>query len=205
MLTTAEVYDLYEVMGLNFGEAYELLSLYAFKQNCPKFDFINLSCRAICYCKGLSLALKVLGSLLFSKTIIEWESELYKLEREPEAKIHKLLIRSYDGLDRTEKNILLDVACFFKGKKRDFVSRILDGCDFYAARGIKNLNDKCLITLPNNKICMHDLIQQMSWEIVRINFPNEANKWSRLWDPHDIERALRAYEVRVKCINSIKL
>ncbi|KAJ9705520.1 hypothetical protein PVL29_003523 [Vitis rotundifolia] len=41
---------------------------------------------------------------------------------------------------------------------------------------------------------MHDLIQQMCWEIVRENFPKEPNKWSRLWDAHDIERAFTASE-----------
>ena len=139
LLTIQEVDDLYEVTGLNSGEAFTLFSLFAFKQNCPELDFINLSWRAISYCKGHPLALKVLGSLLFKKTISEWESALHKLEREPEVKIHKVLKRSYAGLDHTDKNILLDVACFFKGENLDFVSRILDGCDFYAARGIKNL------------------------------------------------------------------
>ena len=204
VLAVQEVDDLYEVEGLNPEEACELFSLYAFKQNLPKSDYRNLACRVVGYCQGLPLALKVLGSLLFNKTIPEWESELCKLDREPEAEIHNVLKRSYDGLDRTEKNIFLDVACFFKGEDRDFVSRILDGCDFHAERGIRNLNDKCLITLPHNQIRMHDLIQHMGWEIVREKFPDEPNKWSRLWDPCDFERALTAYEVRAKCMNSLK-
>ena len=196
VLAVQEVDDLYEVEGLNPQEACELFSLYAFKQNPPKSDYRNLSRRVVDYCQGLPLALKVLGSLLFKKTIPQWESELRKLDREPEAGIHKVLRRSYDGLDRTEQNIFLDVACFFKGEDRDFVSRILDACDFPAEIGIKNLNDNCLITLPYNSIAMHDFIQQMGWEIVREKFPDEPNKWSRLWDPHDINRALTTYEVR---------
>nr|AGC24025.1 TIR-NB-LRR type resistance protein RGA1 [Vitis rotundifolia] len=194
VLTHQEVDDLYEVKELNSEEACELFSLYAFKQNLPKSVYRNLSCRVVGYCQGLPLALKVLGSLLFNKTIPQWESELTKLDKEPEMKIHNVLKRSYDRLDRTEKNIFLDVACFFKGEDRDFVSRILDGCDFHAERGIRNLNDLCLITLPHNQISMHDLIQQMGWEIVREKFPDEPNKWSRLWDPCDFERALTAYE-----------
>nr|CAN76980.1 hypothetical protein VITISV_017447 [Vitis vinifera] len=151
VLVVQEVDDLYEVEGLNPEEACELFSLYAFKQNLPKSDYRNLACRVVGYCQGLLLALKVLGSLLFNKTIPEWESELRKLDREPEAEIHNVLKRSYDGLDRREKNIFLDVACFFKGEDRDF-----------------------------------------------------PNKWSRLWDPCDFERALTAYEVRAKCMNSLK-
>ena len=84
------------------------------------------------------------------------------------------------------------------------MSRILDGCDFHAERGIRNLNDLYLITLPYNQIRMHYLIQHIGWEIVREKFPDEPNKWSRLWDPCDFECAL-TYEVRAKCINSLKL
>ena len=196
LLNVQGVDDLYEVEQLNFNEAYELFSWYAFKQNHPKSGFMNLSDSAVRYCQHLPLALKVLGSLLFSKTIPQWESELHKLERVPEAEIHNVLKRSYDGLDCTEKNIFLDIACLFKDEDRDSVLRILDGCNFHAERGIKNLIDKCLITLRYNRIHLHDLIQQMGWEIVHENFPNKPDKWSRLWDPHDIERALTTYEVR---------
>ncbi|KAJ9687323.1 hypothetical protein PVL29_015992 [Vitis rotundifolia] len=194
VLDVQKVDDLYEVKGLNFEEACELFSLYAFEQNLPKSDYRNLSHRVVGYCQGLPLALKVLGCLLLKKTIPEWESELRKLDREPEAKILSVLKRSYDGLGHTEKSIFLDVACFFKGEDRDFVSKILDACDFHAEIGIKNLNDKCLITLQYNRIHMHDLIQQMGLEIVREKFPDEPNKWSRLWDTCDFERALTAHK-----------
>nr|V9M2S5.1 RecName: Full=Disease resistance protein RPV1; AltName: Full=NAD(+) hydrolase RPV1; AltName: Full=Resistance to Plasmopara viticola protein; Short=MrRVP1 [Vitis rotundifolia]AGC24028.1 TIR-NB-LRR type resistance protein RPV1 [Vitis rotundifolia] len=204
VLAVQEVDDLYEVEGLNFEEACELFSLYAFKQNLPKSDYRNLTCRVVGYCQGLPLALKVLGSLLCKKTIPQWEGELKKLDSEPKADIHKVLKRSYDGLDRIDKNIFLDLACFFKGEGRDFVLRILDGCDFPAETGISNLNDLCLITLPYNQICMHDLIQQMGWEIVRENFPVEPNKWSRLWDPCDFERALTADE-GIKSVETMSL
>ncbi|WKA00137.1 hypothetical protein VitviT2T_018526 [Vitis vinifera] len=51
---------------------------------------------------------------------------------------------------------------------------------------------------------MHDLIQQMCWKIVRENFPKEPDKWSRLWDPHDIERALTTSE-GIKGVETIDL
>ena len=99
LLTIGEVDDLYKVEGLNFEKAYELFNLYAFKQNNPKSDFINLSHNAVHYCQGLPLSLEVLGSFLFNKTIPQWESELHKLEREPEVKIHVVLKRSYNGFE----------------------------------------------------------------------------------------------------------
>ena len=39
------------------------------------------------YSKGLPLALKVLGAFLYSKSILEWKSELDKLKRIPNMEI----------------------------------------------------------------------------------------------------------------------
>ena len=50
--------------------------------------------------------------------------------------IQSVLKISFDRLDDVEKEIFLDIVCFFKGKDKDFVSRILNGCYFYAERGI---------------------------------------------------------------------
>ena len=111
--------------------------------------------------------------------------------------LHVLRI-SFDGLDREQKEIFLDIACFFKGQDKDFVSRILDG---YSEIG--HLSDRSLITILNDKIHMHDLIQQMGWEIVREKYPRDPNKWSRLWEPEDIYRAFTRKQVRDKHMNLI--
>ena len=196
LLTVQRVDELYEVEKLNFEDGFELFNWHAFRQNFPKQDFIDLSYDAVCYCQGLPLASKILGSHLIDKTRPQWESELQKLKREPDKKIYNLLKRSFHGLDHTQKDIFLDIACCFKGEDKDFVSRILDGCNFYVERGLKDLSDKCLITILDNRITMHDLIQQMGWEIVREKFPNEPSRWSRLWDSEDIERAFATSEVK---------
>ncbi|KAJ9689286.1 hypothetical protein PVL29_014793 [Vitis rotundifolia] len=192
LLNVHRVNDLYEVEGLKDKEALELFSRYAFGQILPRHDYKNLSGHIVYYCQGLPLALKVLGSLLCRKTIPQWKSELHKLEREPETKIQNVLKISFDGLDHIQKKIFLDIACFFKGENKDFVSRILD--DFYVDIGMQVLQDLCLLTISNNKIYMHDLIQQMGWEIVRKEFPDEPEKWSRLWDPNDVKRAFATNE-----------
>ena len=91
------------------------------------------------YCQGLPLALKVLGSLLCDKTRCEWESELHKLEKEPEEKIQNVLKISLYGLEAKQKVVFLDIACFFEGEDRDFVSKVLDGCNLYGERNIRVL------------------------------------------------------------------
>ena len=129
-LNTLKVDYLYEVEGLKHDEALELFSQNAFHANLPKEDFKILSYHVIDYCQGHPLALKVLGCHLYNKTIGQWESELHKLEKEPHLEIQKVLKISFDGLDYIQNKIFLDIACFFKGENKYFVSRILDGCDF---------------------------------------------------------------------------
>nr|CAN73963.1 hypothetical protein VITISV_034210 [Vitis vinifera] len=169
----------YEVHKFNEKEAIELFSLWAFKENLPKGAYKNLSYNMIEYADGLPLALKLLGASLFGKKISEWESALYKLKRIPHMEINKVLRISFDGLDDMDKEIFLDVACFFKGKDKDFVSRILGP---HAEYGIATLNDKCLITISKNMIDMHDLIQQMGREIIRQECPEDLGRRSRIWD-----------------------
>ena len=58
------------------------------------------------------------------------------------------------------------------------------------------LDDKSLISIFDNKLLMHDLIQKSGWEIVRHECPNEPGKWSRLWDPKDVHHVLTKNTVR---------
>ena len=188
----------HEIEELNSKEALQLFSLYTFKQNFPQEDYKDLSDHIVKYATGLPLALQLLGSHL-----CEWESELCKLEREPVPEIQNVLKISFHGLDPTQREIFLDIACFFKGKDKDFVSRILDGCDFYAESGFRVLRDRCLMTILDNKIHMHDLIQQMGWQIVREQYHKKPGKWSRLWEPNDVSHVLTRNTVRKSQIHEL--
>ena len=91
-----------------------------------------------------------------------------------------MLKRSYGELDHTQKQIFRDVACFFNGEDKDFVTRILDACNFFAESGIRVLNDKCLISIIDNNIWMHDLLQHLGRDIVEQEFREDPGKLSRL-------------------------
>ena len=77
---------IYTTKGLNPDEVLQLFSLSAFKKPHPKENYVDLCMYFVNYTKGLPLALKVLGSLLFTKSIDEWESLKDKLKAELEKK-----------------------------------------------------------------------------------------------------------------------
>ncbi|KAL6315927.1 hypothetical protein AAG906_013761 [Vitis piasezkii] len=183
--------DYYVVARFNDGEALEFLKHHSLKHELLENDFIELSKEVIQYAQGLPLALKVLASFLFSMSKDEWRDYLGKLKSTPNMKIQEVLRLSYDGLDDNEKNIFLDIACFFKEEDKDHVVEILDGCGFSAKFGIRILIDKSLITISDNKLKMHDLIQEMGKDIVRQECPKEPRRRSRLWEQEDIFDVLK--------------
>nr|GEV86082.1 hypothetical protein [Tanacetum cinerariifolium] len=106
------------------------------------------------------------------------------LAKEPNIEIFETLKLSFDGLQVSEKQIFLDIACFFKGKEKEHVTRILDSFGFKVVIGISALIKKSLITVSNAKLDMHDLIQEMGLKIAHESFFQ-----SRLWeleDTHDV-------------------
>lgn len=74
------VRHLYEVESLQYDEALQLFSQFAFKQNYITRGFDQVCVRAILVAGRLPLALKVFGSFLCGKNIKEWEFELLRLE-----------------------------------------------------------------------------------------------------------------------------
>ena len=78
---------------------------------------------------------------------MEWKSTLDKYESIPNKDIQKALQVSCQGLDETEQNIFLDLACFFKGHFKDYVVDILNSYDLYPVIDIQKLIDKCLINV----------------------------------------------------------
>nr|XP_007160452.1 hypothetical protein PHAVU_002G323400g [Phaseolus vulgaris]ESW32446.1 hypothetical protein PHAVU_002G323400g [Phaseolus vulgaris] len=159
VLKNARADDIYEVKELNFDDSQKLFSLLAFKQkSSEEIAYRELSEKVLRYAKGIPLALQILGSLLYGRTREAWESQLQKLEKGQHLGIFNVLKLSYDGLEEEEKNIFLDIACFYIGHKR------LWG----------------LISVFHGRIVMHDLIQEMGKEIVRKECPQHPGKRSRL-------------------------
>ncbi|XP_055960319.1 disease resistance protein RUN1-like [Mercurialis annua] len=184
------VTDIYEVKCLQTDAALQLFSQYAFRQKNPKMEYLELSTRLVSYAQCLPLALKVLGSFLYETSIIEWQKVQGKLEIIPDLRIHDVLKVSFDGLDDLQREIFLDIACFFNGELREVVRNTLEACGFFPDIAFAILKDKALITTEDDmKLRMHDLLQEMGHDIVRQE-SEEPGKRSRLWIPEDIYHVL---------------
>ena len=201
MLAAHQVDKTYEVKKLNHGEAFELFTWSAFKRKAPDVGYLEICNRVVLYAEGLPLALKVMGSNLFGKTVAEWKSAMGKYEKIPSREVQNVLRVTYDNLEENEKEIFLDVACFFKGETVEYVEKTLQACGFYPTFGISVLIDRSLVSIDEyNRLRMHDLIQDMGREIVREVSPIEPGKRSRLWHHEDVFEVLTENTVRVICV-----
>ena len=180
---------------------------HAFRASEPPEAFLQLSEKLVEYCGGLPLAMEVLGASLFKRSISEWETTLQRLKNIPEDNIQAKLKISFDGLSQVQKDIFLDLSCFFIGMEKDYVSCILDGCKLYPDIGLTVLKERFLVTVRDNRLVMHGLLREMGRNIVRGTSRNHCERWSRLWDPDDAIDVLANNSVRNKslyaflCIN----
>ncbi|KAM7519346.1 hypothetical protein LguiB_018308 [Lonicera macranthoides] len=190
---------IYEAKLLNDGEAIRLFSRMAFKRIHPTKELEHLSYEVIHYANGLPLALKVLGSQLYGENMAFWEASLEKLRKEgPDGDILKKLKIGFDDLDREVQDTFLDVACFFEGQGKKYVTRILDSFGFYPNRSIPLLVYKSLIYVSiGNTLHMHNLIREMGRCIDR-------EKPRRLWLINDFEDILK-YSTGAENIEGILL
>ncbi|XP_040998907.1 TMV resistance protein N-like [Juglans microcarpa x Juglans regia] len=186
--------NIYMVKGLNeYGHDLDLklFCRKAFRKPNCEIDFLDLCKDFVHYASGHPLALKVLGSSLFGKGREVWQSDLAKLKAIPNEDIQKKLQIGFDALGRTEKKLFLDIACFFNGDYKDRVIDLLQGLYCYPTSDIETLVDKSLLTSSGKRLWMHNLLQQMSWEIVRCEHQHNPGKWSRLWLSDDILQVLK--------------
>ncbi|KAL4357527.1 hypothetical protein AHAS_Ahas09G0195600 [Arachis hypogaea] len=166
-----KVHETYKVEGLLESEAFNFFCLKAFKLPKPTEGFLDLSKEVVKYSCGLPLALKLLGSHLYGRSI-------------------KVL---------RKKDIFLEIACFFKGHEKDYVTKILEGCGHDAEIGIDILISRSLITLGKNifgefAVGMHDLLEEMGTFIEIQESPDNCSKRSKLWCEDDIDLVLKQHK-----------
>ncbi|GMY19070.1 TMV resistance protein N-like [Fagus crenata] len=176
LLRKHEVHKIYEPSALNRRDALKLFCLKAFKNDQPREDYKELSYNFVHYARGLPLALVTLA--------------LVSIEKIPKREIYDILRVSFDGLEEMWKEIFLDIACFFGGKRKDRVIEILEKCGFEATIGIDVLIDNSLLTIEKENLWMHSLLQEMGRQIVLQESCQQPGKRSRLWHYDDLFHVL---------------
>ncbi|KAH0745789.1 hypothetical protein KY285_007446 [Solanum tuberosum] len=171
----------YRVETLYRDESLELFSWHTFGKPHPVEGFLECSNEVVKRCGGIPLALRVLGSSLAGKNLDIWQSTINKLKVVPNNRIIELLKISYESLEDDDKSLFLHITCFFLGKDKDFAVKILDKFEIFTVVGIQNLIDRDLLSVPNDHLVMHQLIQDMGREIVRQESVEEPGRRSRLW------------------------
>ncbi|XP_004306850.1 PREDICTED: TMV resistance protein N-like [Fragaria vesca subsp. vesca] len=176
--------EIYKVEELNDDEAQQLFVLNAPKDifSAPaSSEFVR---RAVDYAAGIPLALKLWRSLFHRRLWNEMKMSL-------DEKLKSVYRVSYNVLEKNEREIFLDITCFYKGEDIGFVKNQLDACGLSADCGIEVLVDMSLVTIKDNRLWVHDVIQEMGWEIVREQCPEEPGRRTRLCTSEDICHVLR--------------
>ncbi|VVB00590.1 unnamed protein product [Arabis nemorensis] len=178
VLVKCKVKEPYEIQKLCEFESFRLCKQYLNGE----IWFISklMSCTS-----GIPLAINVFGSSVSKQNINNMKFHLISLRRDPPPRIQESFRRSFDGLDENEKNIFLDLACFFRGENMDHVVQLLDACGFFTYLGICDLIDESLISLMDNRIEIPVPFQDIGRFIVCEEDENPCER-SRLWDSNDI-------------------
>ncbi|XP_059075574.1 disease resistance protein RPV1 isoform X1 [Cryptomeria japonica] len=176
---------IYKIKTLNPAHAQQLFCWHAFGQPSPLLGFEEFAEKFIDACRCLPLSLVVLGSQLYGESSKNyWQSQLNKLSRLLPDDITSRLKVSYDTLDKEEKDMFLDVACFFIGWASSTAIAVWDGSHWDGLHGLQRLVNKCLVELEDNGnikfIRMHEHLRDLGREIA-----NEQSPY-RLWSKEQI-------------------
>ncbi|KAM3282976.1 disease resistance protein Roq1-like [Capsicum chacoense] len=187
--------NVYEVPLLLENDALELFSRHAFKEKSPKEHFtehssqvveyagglpLEFSSQVVEYAGGLPLALKVLGSSVYKRDKEKWQDIIDRLKKIPPNDIIGKLRISFNGLDKDEKEIFLDIACLYKDDSEDYVKLVIQSRGIQLI-GIDYLVEKSLISISGCRIEMHNLIREMGENVSSEEYTNR-----RIWLSKDV-------------------
>ncbi|CAL1374255.1 unnamed protein product [Linum trigynum] len=199
---------LFEAKEMSYTNSFQLFRRHAFRTDDPQEEKAALGREFVKVAAGLLLAIKVVGSLLFRKEKKVWEEKLEELREGPSTGVYEILKISYNDLSPTEKEIFLDIACFFIGETKTSPFYMWSDCKFYPESGVSNLILKSLIKVDKrNRFWMHDHIRDLGRAIVREE--NSQQPWtrSRIWSNEDalnmLENGQGNDKVEVLRINTI--
>jgi energy-coupling factor transporter ATP-binding protein EcfA2 len=172
-------------------QARELFMFHAFKHaNRVTNDFKNISMEIIKACGGLPLSLEILGCYLCDICDLEiWKDALRELkggrditEGSDNEMLWKTLQISYNHLFQKDKDMFLDIACFFIGLKKKTFCRVYWNADDSSSPMLRlqNLKDRSLIKwTEDGNLYMHEQLRDMGQ-----NIATEVTMSRFIWKPN---------------------
>jgi hypothetical protein len=122
----------------------------------------------------------------------EWDDALCRFIEAPDESVMEILKISYDGLEETDKNVFLHVACLFNGEPLRRATTLLDDGVLQGCLGLKILAEKSLIEITaSGYIKMHNLVDQTARAIVNQESMQRRHGRGVLWNPYEIYELLK--------------
>jgi hypothetical protein len=198
----------FEMPYLNKKQATELFLSHAF-QNTKQVEkgFEKIVEEIVEACAGLPLSLEVMGGFLHKKKdhdmqtrLKVWRGALKKLQAGTNLDggqkdmLWPSLEISYKDLDQPEKDMFLDIACYFGGLKEIIALRIWDSDS--STLELQNLKDRSLVKVKEDgNLSIHDQLRDMGrkFAIQKENY--------RIWDPKTNLQILHEQKVIITTSN----
>ncbi|XP_057817412.2 disease resistance protein Roq1-like isoform X1 [Cryptomeria japonica] len=197
VLMSAGITNGYRLRGMDRNYGSELFCWHAFDQPNPFSRYEELVKSFVDVCGGLPLSLQVLGRHVHGRSMDYWRSELVEVRKTLPQDVKRRLKISFDALNAEEKQIFMDIACIFGGRKQSLAEIVWEGLGWNAQHALNTLRDKCLIeeikykvyggefykgtSEENNLLRMHDHLRDLGREMAL-----EFSPPHRLWRPQDL-------------------
>ncbi|KAL3749867.1 hypothetical protein ACJRO7_010916 [Eucalyptus globulus] len=173
----------YDVQEMEFDHALKLFSRHAFRRNSPPKDRMFLSQKIVHTLGKLPLALEITGSSLNGKPEELWVDTWKKLQEAPPKEVQRKLMITYNRLDRTQREVFLDIACFFVNEDTTCPFYMWDDYGYHPHVAIDVLLLMSLIKIKDDKtFWMHDQVRDLGREIVRQENFTDPYERSRVWN-----------------------
>ncbi|GLJ33322.1 hypothetical protein SUGI_0670360 [Cryptomeria japonica] len=204
----------YNLKGMGRDDGRKLFCWHAFDQPIPHSGYEKVVDSFVDVCGGLPLSLQVLGRHVHGRAHEYWELELIKVRKTLPRDVKQSLRVSFDALDWEEKQIFMDIACFFVEKPKSISTRVWEGSGWNARHALETLKDRCLVEeteiFRNLHVqgelvfIMHDHLRDLGREMA-----HELSPPHRLWRPQDL-KSLESIDFKtildktnIRCFHSI--
>ncbi|XP_059076931.1 disease resistance protein Roq1 [Cryptomeria japonica] len=163
VLISAEISNCYQMRTMDSDRAKELFRSHAFGGKNPTFPCEQLVERFVKFCGGLPLSLKVLGTHVRGRDENYWNLELEKARDIQPTDVMQCLKISFDSLESEEKQIFMDIACFFNGRRKDKAVEIWNASQWTTAEhAVQRLLDKCLVEVEHLEFTKHNRLRGLA-------------------------------------------